>query len=222
MAAHSGALAIATASYSLAVGNAVPALVPGVGAAASQAYTNRALRSALLDELARGPGPSDAIEAMRRRDAAIAFRQLAVLGADGAGAATTGERCSGWAGQLLGPGWIAIGNLLAGGAVLDAMAGSIDGALGGVRSALDLAAAAVGALRAGEAAGGDRRGPQSAALLAAAGGGGPDSDLDVDVRADHSADPLSEIDRLLALAPADIEGRARARAEVATLRSRTG
>ncbi|MFT4122810.1 MAG: DUF1028 domain-containing protein [Microbacteriaceae bacterium] len=222
LAARSGALAIATASYSLAVGNAVPALVPGLGAAASQAYTNRALRPQLLDGLARGLPPSAAIEGMARRDPAIAFRQLAVLRADGEGAAMTGARCSAWAGELRGAGWIAVGNLLAGASVLGAMARSIEEALGGVRSTLDLAAAAVEALRAGEAAGGDSRGPQSAALLAATGGAGPEGDLDVDLRADHSAEPLHEIDRLLALAPADLADRARAAAKIAALRSRTG
>ncbi|SEB59240.1 Uncharacterized conserved protein, Ntn-hydrolase superfamily [Paramicrobacterium humi] len=194
----------ATASFSLAVGNAVIATAPGIGAVASQAYTNRMLRAHVLDRLRVGDSPAQAITRIPEWDDDAARRQVAVIDLHGRSAAHTGAGCSEWAGSLSGDGAVVVGNLLAGPAVLDAMLAALENrAPVGDEEALPPGAAfarrLLRALDAGEAAGGDRRGRQSAAIQVA-----PFADSvawpperSVDLRVDDSPDPLTELHRLL-------------------------
>lgn len=209
-------LGAATASYSLAVGAGVPLVRAGIGAAASQAYTNRALRHRALDALAAGAAVADIIAGLPAHDPGHAQRQLAVIDAAGRSAAHTGADCSDWAGSraTAGPAGTALvvaGNLLPGPAVLEAMTAAFAGAIaeranrpGPADPAAGFALALVRALAAGEAAGGDRRGKQSAALLVAAGGAdqADPAALAHDLRVDDHPEPVAELARLLARATA--------------------
>ncbi|QEE60772.1 DUF1028 domain-containing protein [Salinibacterium sp. dk2585] len=202
-------LAVATASFSLAVGKAVPAVLPGIGAVVSQAYTNTRLRGPLLRMLESGQHPAAALAKLAILDTDPARRQVGLLAADGSHAAHTGTDCSDWAGHRSAPGILVIGNLLTGPDVVDGMLASlttsplVTSALvsGADAAAHDIARRAVSALRTGLAAGGDRRGQQSSALQVAA--GGRDSDwppaLTVDLRVDDHGHPLDELDRMLDL-----------------------
>ncbi|WP_403023316.1 DUF1028 domain-containing protein [Salinibacterium sp. GXW1014] len=202
-------LAVATASYSLAVGKAVPAVLPGIGAVVSQAYTNTRLRGPLLRMLESGHSPAAALAELPRLDADPAHRQVGLLAAEGTHAAHTGGDCSDWAGHRSAPGILVLGNLLAGPEVVDGMLASLTAsplvdsllASGADAAAHDLARRAVSALRAGLAAGGDRRGQQSAALQIATGERDPDwpPALTVDLRVDDHGHPLDELDRMLDL-----------------------
>ncbi|WP_053382766.1 DUF1028 domain-containing protein [Leucobacter celer] len=198
-------LGVATASRSLAVGAGVPALRVGVGAVASQAYTNRALRGFVLDALAAGRAPADVVAQLPEVDTGSARRQVAVIDAAGRIAVHTGSGCTAWAGSATGDGFAVIGNLLAGPAVLDAMAaefGAWPRTGSGEGAAADGAAFArrlLAALSAGEGAGGDLRGRQSAALLVGAGTAtaGSDGSLAFDLRVDDHEQPVRELGRLL-------------------------
>lgn len=210
----SGLIGVAVASKSLAAGNAVPALRPGIGVVASQAWTNRALRALLLDALASGASAETAVARVPQWDARSALRQVAVLPASGPGAALTGEDVSAWAGHRILTDAVVVGNLLTGPDVLDRMAERVSAPL---PTGDDTPAVAVFArrlvdvLRAGEAAGGDARGRQSAAVLTCdlrTGG-----DIRVDLRIDDHPDPLNELTRLVALREADLRERISARTE---------
>jgi uncharacterized Ntn-hydrolase superfamily protein len=203
-------LGVATASRSLAVGAGVPALRIGVGAVASQAYTNRALRGFVLDALLGGRAPADVVARLPEVDAGSARRQVAVIDADGRIAVHTGSECTAWAGSATGDGFAVIGNLLAGPTVLDAMAEEFGAwpRTGGPEGEADEGAAfarrLLAALAAGEMAGGDLRGRQSAALLVGAGlaSAGPDGPLAFDLRVDDHEQPVRELGRLLGKAVA--------------------
>lgn len=209
---QSGLLGAATASRSLAVGNAVPAVRPGVGAVASQAWTNRALRSLLLDAAGAGSDAAAAIERIPEWDDAAALRQAALLPSRGTGDAHTGAETTPWAGHLVLDDAIVAGNLLAGPAVLEAMRDALAplGALDAHApdAAARFAALLVAVLAAGEAAGGDLRGRQSAAVLVS---GATDAEDAVDLRVDDHADPLAELARLVELRAADLRGGVTAR-----------
>lgn len=199
----------ATASYSLAVGNAVIATAPGIGAVASQAYTNRSLRARILDELNAGASPAEAITRIPDWDDEPERRQVAALDLSGRAASHTGADCSDWAGSLARPGVIVIGNLLAGPRVLDDMIVAFENPETPTRKTDREDPVAAGAfarrllatLAAGEAAGGDRRGRQSAALQVASFSehvAWP-PERAVDLRVDDSSDPLNELARMLTL-----------------------
>ncbi|GAA4445769.1 DUF1028 domain-containing protein [Phytohabitans houttuyneae] len=185
---------VAVASKFLAVGAVVPAAEAQVGALATQAHANLAYRPQGLALLRTGVAASDVVAGLVAADAGRASRQLGVVGADGDGATYTGEDCHDWAGGACGPGWAAQGNILAGPEVIDAMRDAWTGAGDG-----PFPARLVSALRAGDEAGGDRRGRQSAALLVVAksGGYGGGSDVLVDLRVDDHPDPVAELARLL-------------------------
>lgn len=218
-------LGVATASRSLAVGATVPALDPAVGAVASQSWTNPALRHHALAALRAGDGAAAVIEQIPTWDDGARWRQVGVLPIAGPGAAWTGPDCSAHHAQWVGDGVVVLGNLLADPGVVPAMAegfreataalreGEVsadDGAGQGEREALAscrFARALLRAMRAGEAAGGDVRGRQSAAVqVARAGGGGLwPPQLGVDLRVDDDADPLGELERLLAAREGDLQ-----------------
>jgi uncharacterized Ntn-hydrolase superfamily protein len=198
-------LGVASASRSLAVGHSVPALVPGVGAVASQSWTNRALRSLALDALERGDSPAAYVAALPALDPDHRWRQVGVVDAAGAAAGHTGAACSAWAGECLADGAdgtvLALGNLLTGPVVVEATAAAAASRLGDVARPTDLATVLVDALAAGQDGGGDRRGQQSATVLV---GSGPRQrhrppDLDVDLRVDDADRPIDELARLLGL-----------------------
>ena len=188
------AIGVATASCALAVGAAVPALDPAVGAVASQAWTNELLRGRVLAAVRSGDSPTEALSRLPEWDDEVELRQVGVLGVDGRGAAFTGRATTAWRGDLVDDGVVVLGNILTGPEVLGAARDAlVSSAPAGVD---ELATALVDALAAGEAAGGDSRGRQSAAVLVGAVGADV---LDYDLRVDDAADPVGELGRLVGL-----------------------
>jgi uncharacterized Ntn-hydrolase superfamily protein len=188
---------VAVASKFLAVGSAVPAAVAGIGAIATQADANVAYKGACLALLDEGATAEVALERLLADDEGRDHRQVGIVDMDGNAATFTGGACFDWAGGLTGDGVAVQGNILTGPEVVDAMLHAW--------SATDpespLARRLLAALRAGDAAGGDRRGRQSAAMFVVrdeAGYGGGD-DVAVDLRVDDHADPCGELARLLDL-----------------------
>src|SRR5699024_7724526 len=200
------AIGVATASCALAVGAAVPGLDPKVGAVASQAWTNELLRGRVLAAVRSGDSPAAALDRLESWDDEVELRQVGVLGIDGRGAAFTGRATTAWRGHEVDDGVVALGNVLTGPEVLGAAQRAlVSSAPAGVDA---LAAALVIALAAGESAGGDSRGRQSAAVLVASVGADV---LEYDLRVDDAADPVSQLGRLVGL-------RARVRATVSAPR----
>jgi uncharacterized Ntn-hydrolase superfamily protein len=182
-----GELGVAVASRFLAAGALCPRVEGGVGAASTQALVNPFLALDALARLRAGEAPEAALAALVAADAGRDTRQLHVLSADGRGAAHTGAACVGWCGHLAGPNVSTAGNMLAGPAVLEATLAAALASAG-----LPVAERLLLAMEAGEAAGGDKRGRQSAAMQVASADPYPDLDLRVD---DHP-DPLAELRRL--------------------------
>jgi len=187
---------VAVASKFLAVGNAVPAAVAGIGAIATQAAANVSFKAVGLSMLDDGATAQVALDRMLEDDDQRAHRQVGIVGVDGPGSTYTGAECFDWAGGYAGDDVAIQGNILVGPEVVDAMRASWDASAG-----QPLARRLLGALTAGDGAGGDRRGRQSAALLVVregAGYGGGD-DVAVDLRVDDHAAPVTELARLLDL-----------------------
>jgi len=195
-AADGGALGVAVASKFLGAGAAVPAALADVGAVATQSYANLAYRPQALALLGTGVAATDTVRALIAGDAGpVDHRQVGVVGASGPGATFTGPACHEWAGGAAGDGYAIQGNMLAGPQVVADMETTWLAESDQSRLAYRLLAA----LRAGDRAGGDRRGRQSAALLVVAKGlgYGGTSDVLVDLRVDDHPDPLTELARLL-------------------------
>ena len=188
---------VAVASKFLAAGAVVPAARAGVGAIATQSFVNLRYLPDGLALLGEGVSAGEVVEALTGADELRESRQLGVVDADGGSAAFTGADCISWAGSRSGDGWTAQGNCLAGPEVVEAMEEAF--LASGERE--PLAHRLLASLRAGDAAGGDRRGRQSAAVLVVQEGGGygGGSDVLVDLRADDSPAPVDELVRLLAL-----------------------
>ncbi len=187
---------VAVASKVLAVGNAVPAAVAGVGALATQADANVAWKGSGLSLLDEGATAGVAVQRMLEEDDKRDHRQIGMVDADGGSATHTGPACLDWAGGIAEDGVAIQGNVLTGPEVVDAMKRAWDESAGQV-----LARRLLAALAAGDEAGGDRRGRQSAALLVVsdgAGYGGLD-DLVADLRVDDHPAPVTELARLLDL-----------------------
>jgi uncharacterized Ntn-hydrolase superfamily protein len=184
---------VATASRYLAVGSTVPGVAAGVGALATQASTNVMYRERGLRALRAGEAPRRVVDALVGDDLDRDRRQLAVVGLDGPPAAWTGSDCVPWAGELVRDDCAAVGNLLAGPEVLTALLDAFE------RTPGDLAHRLLAALAAGDAAGGDRRGRQSAALVVASGPGTVHlrTPARVDLRVDDHPDPVRELQRLV-------------------------
>jgi uncharacterized Ntn-hydrolase superfamily protein len=188
---------VAVASKFLAVGSAVPAAVAGVGAVATQAEANVAWKGLALAHLDEGGTASEVVQALVEQDEARDHRQVGVVDKHGGSASHTGHACLDWAGSRTGDGYAIQGNILAGEEVVDA----VEDAWTGADRDMPFAERLLAALRAGDDAGGDRRGRQSAALLVVrdgAGYGGLD-DIAVDLRVDDHPDPVTELGRLLDL-----------------------
>lgn len=197
---------VAVASRFLAIGAASPAAVAQVGAISTQADVNVAHKFLALAHLDDGATAQVALDRLLADDPDPQARQVGIVDSDGNAASHTGEFCFPWAGGTTGRsagaggpeggGYAIQGNLLTGPEVLDAMEGTWQDSSGA-----DFAQRLLAALAAGETAGGDRRGRQSAALLVVrdgAGLGGHD-DTAVDLRVDDHADPVAELARLLDL-----------------------
>jgi len=197
-AADGGALGVAVASKFLGVGAAVPAALADVGAVATQSYANLAYRPQALALLGTGVPATETVAGLIAADAGpVDHRQVGVVGTEGPGATFTGPACHEWAGGAAGDGFAIQGNMLAGPQVVERMrAAWLTG-----KDQARLAYRLLDALRAGDAAGGDRRGRQSAALLVVAKGQGygGTSDVLVDLRVDDHPDPVTELTRLLEL-----------------------
>jgi uncharacterized Ntn-hydrolase superfamily protein len=188
---------VAVASRFLAVGSVVPAAVAGIGAVAVQAEPDVAWKGLALSMLDEGATAAVALTRLLEDDDAPGQRQVGIVDLDGTAAAHTGDGCLPWAGDLVGPGVAMQGNVLAGPEVLTAMREAWEA----TEDEPELARRLLTALRAGDGAGGDRRGRQSAALLVVregAGYGGRD-DISVDLRVDDHPDPCTELARLLEL-----------------------
>jgi uncharacterized Ntn-hydrolase superfamily protein len=182
-----GRFGVAIASRFFAVGALCVHTRRAVGALATQALMNPLYGPAGLDLLARGLTAAEVVGRLVAGDAGRGQRQLHVIGAAGPGAAHTGEECIGWCGQSVHDQFSVAGNMLAGAAVLDATVQAFVAHAG-----LPLAERLIAAMAAGEAAGGDKRGKQAAALRIHADEDHPALDLRVD---DH-AEPLAELQRL--------------------------
>jgi uncharacterized Ntn-hydrolase superfamily protein len=183
-----GELGIAVSSCILAVGRAVPSVRPGVGVVAVQARSRRGLGGSLLSGLAEGLAPADLVKRAAHA-AEDADRQIAVLDAAGRVAADTAPGSFPISGHLVGEGFSVQGNMLASESVLPAMSTAFDSARG------DLTDRLLAALTAGQEAGGDLRGRQSAALLVVSGHPATDEDDGVrtDLRVDDSGDPVAQL-----------------------------
>ncbi|MGH3328083.1 MAG: DUF1028 domain-containing protein [Streptomycetales bacterium] len=188
---------VAVASKFLAVGAAVPAAEAGTGALATQSYANLTYRPEGLRMLREGHSAGATVDALTAPDARRDVRQLGVVDRHGRAASFTGSGCHPWAGGRTGRAYAAQGNILVGPEVLDAM----ETAWQGADSATPLATRLLAALAAGDTAGGDRRGRQSAALLVVSpdSGYGGGSDVLVDLRVDDHEAPVDELGRLLEL-----------------------
>jgi uncharacterized Ntn-hydrolase superfamily protein len=186
---------VAVASKFLAVGAAVPFARAGAGALATQAMANLAYGPDGLEQLGAGRDAPEVVRALTVADPDREHRQLGIVDAQGETATFTGDKCLAWAGGRTGDGYCCQGNILAGPEVIDRMAEAFEITSGPLRSRL------VAALAAGDEAGGDRRGRQSAALLVvrAQGGYAGGSDRAVDLRVDDHLDPIPELVRLLGL-----------------------
>ncbi|MCC6718830.1 MAG: DUF1028 domain-containing protein [Acetobacteraceae bacterium] len=188
--AATGALAVAVATCNFAVGASVPHIRPGIGAVASQSFSNRYLGPAVLDAMARGLTPELAIRGAIASDAGRGLRQVHAIDRHGRSAAWTGENCVMWCGSQSAAGVSVAGNMLAGAAVVgDTLASFRAG------GALALPERMLAAMQAGQRAGGDARGQQSAALRLFTGEDFPD----LCIRTDDHAAPLDELERLLVL-----------------------
>jgi uncharacterized Ntn-hydrolase superfamily protein len=195
------ALGVAVASKFLAAGAYVPAAGADAGAIATQAHVNLALKERGLRMLRDGMGAADLLDRFFADDPDRAQRQAGVVDVSGAAATFTGDRAQPWAGGRTGEGpegsFAAQGNLLAGPEVVDAM---VDSWLASADQP-SLARRLVAALTAGQAAGGDPRGKQAAALLVVSPGAGYGGlgDVVVDLRSDDAPEPIAELARMLDL-----------------------
>jgi uncharacterized Ntn-hydrolase superfamily protein len=193
----SGEVGVAVQSKYLAVGAVVPWVRAGVGAVATQAMAFAGFGPQILGALAKGTAPGQALAAALRDDPLPARRQVGVVSAAGEPVNHTGAECTAWAGGLLGPNFAVQGNILAGEAVVREMARAFETGLGPLCERL------LAALQAGQAAGGDKRGEQSAALVVERNGYAQETRLGIDrvidLRVDDHPHPITELRRLLDL-----------------------
>src|SRR6186997_1803686 len=193
--ADAGQWGVATQSKFLSVGSVVPWAEPGVGAIATQAYANPRYGPEGLDLLREGLSAEEVVERLTSADEGRDHRQLGVVDGQGRGASYTGAECLDWAGGRTGSCYAAQGNILVSAETVDAIAETFEASSG------PLAERLLDCLDAAQAAGGDRRGQQSAALLVVEKNGGYAqlSDVLVDLRVDDHERPLEELRRIYGL-----------------------
>ena len=182
-----GAFGIAVATKNFAVGCRVPFIAARIGAVATQALVNPFYGVNGVKLLRAGKSAADVVNTLTGADDGRDQRQLHVMDAAGRIAAHTGKTCVDWCGHTSGEGFSVAGNMLAGPAVIAETAKAYAG-----NAALPFPRRLIAALKAGEAAGGDKRGKQSAALVIY----GEEAWPDLDLRVDDHADPLAELERL--------------------------
>jgi uncharacterized Ntn-hydrolase superfamily protein len=182
-----GQFGIAVATRFFAVGARVPHIAAGIGGIATQALVNPYYGIDGLKLLHEGRSPGDIVKTLIAADDGRASRQLHILDAGGRIASFTGSDCIDWCGHIEGNSFSIAGNMLAGERVLDDTAAAYV-----ANQSLPFAQRLIAAMRAGEAAGGDKRGKQSAALLIH----DQDEWSALDLRVDDHADPLTELERL--------------------------
>lgn len=187
---NSGAFAVAVATKAFAVGASCPFVRAGVGAVSTQSVTNRYLGPAILDAMERGLAPSAAIEGALSGDEGRGIRQVHAIDRNGRTAAWTGQNCVEWCGSVSSGGISVAGNMLSGEPTVAATLAAWK-----ANQNMPMADRLMLAMEAGEQAGGDRRGKQSAAMVMVTTEDFPDLNLRVD---DHAA-PLQELRRLLAI-----------------------
>jgi uncharacterized Ntn-hydrolase superfamily protein len=196
---RTGDLGVAVQSKFFAVGSVVPWAKAGVGAIATQSYANVSYGPDGLERLAKGQTAGETVKALTSADKDRRLRQLGIVDAKGNSASFTGGGCHQWAGHIEKSNFCAQGNILTGREVVDAMAASFEQsqkqAKGGLCDWLG------DALMAGQDAGGDSRGRQSAALLVVRKNGGyaGGNDRFIDLGVDDHKTPIIELHRLLAL-----------------------
>jgi uncharacterized Ntn-hydrolase superfamily protein len=186
---------VATQSKFLAVGSVVPWAEAEVGAVATQSYANPRYGPDGLALLRQGLSAEEVVRRLTDADDGREERQLGIVDAAGRGATFTGSGCHDWAGGRTGEGYAAQGNILVSGETVDALAETFEASSG------PLAERLLSALAAAQAAGGDKRGQQSAALLVVRKDGGYAglSDTLVDLRVDDHEAPVEELRRLYGL-----------------------
>src|SRR3954454_16794323 len=192
---EAGQWGVATQSKFLAVGSVVPWAEPGTGAIATQAYANPRYGSDGLALLREGLSAEEVVERLTAADEGREERQLGVVDREGKSASFTGKECLDWAGGRTGPCYAAQGNILVSAETVDAIAETFEASQG------PLVVRLLDSLDAGQAAGGDRRGQQSAAILVVEQDGGYAglSDSIVDLRVDEHERPLEELRRIYGL-----------------------
>ncbi|MFO7545479.1 MAG: DUF1028 domain-containing protein [Trueperaceae bacterium] len=210
---RTGAFGAAVASRIPAVGAVVPHLRTGVGGIVTQARTNVYIGLRGIDLLAGGASAEDVVDAVLRWDPEVHLRQFAVVDGAGRVAAFTGDRSEPYAGHRLEDGFAVVGNMLASGDVLDAMAKRF-----GEQPEAPLTERLLDALAAGQAAGGDKRGKQSAAVRVVE----EEEYPLVDLRVDEHDDPIVELRRVYTVCLTGLFPYARTRPTRAALRLATG
>jgi uncharacterized Ntn-hydrolase superfamily protein len=194
---QTGELGVAVASRYFSVGSVVPWAMADVGAVATQADVNVGYGQQALDLLRQGMTAPEVLKKLLADDKFPGKdgRQVAIVDAKGNVAAYTGPNAPNWAGDRQGKTWSAQGNILVGAQVPEAMGKAFEGTQG------ELAEKLYAALKAGDAAGGDARGRQSASMLVVRKGGGrnTNNDRSVYINVDDNPDPFKELRRLLDL-----------------------
>jgi uncharacterized Ntn-hydrolase superfamily protein len=192
---EAGQWGVATQSKFLAVGSVVPWAEPQVGAIATQAYANPRYGSEGLALLREGLTAEQVVDRLTSADEGRDHRQLGVVDREGRSASFTGDECLEWAGDRTGPCYAAQGNILVSAETVDALAETFEGSSGALADRL------LDCLDAAQAAGGDRRGQQSAAILVVQQDGGYAklSDVVVELRVEDHERPLEELRRLYRL-----------------------
>jgi uncharacterized Ntn-hydrolase superfamily protein len=182
-----GQIGIAVATRFFAVGARVPHIAPGIGGVATQALVNPYYGIDGVKLLREGRAPREVVDALIASDDGREARQLHIMDINGRIAAHTGAECIDWCGHIQGDGFSLAGNMLAGADVLGDTAQAFI-----ANASLPFAQRLITAMKAGEAAGGDKRGKQSAALVIQ----GEEEWSDLDLRDDDHTDPLAELERL--------------------------
>ncbi len=190
-----GDLGIAVQSKFLAAGAIVPHVLSRVGAVATQALANPSYGPRGLELLAQGNSPEEVIEKLTGADKDYAHRQVGVLDARGRSATFTGEECLDWAGGIAGENFTAQGNILVSRATVETMAETFRNSTGELSDRL------LSALKAGQKAGGDKRGKQAAALVVyrEKGGYAGLTDKYIDLRVDDDPEPIEKLGDMLEL-----------------------
>ena len=185
-------LGVAVESRFISVGAVVPWAEAGVGAVATQSFANTSYGPRGLALLKKGLHPKDALRQLTAKDPLAAQRQAGLVDARGRAASFTGDECFAWAGGVVGRTFACQGNILAGEEVVKGMARAFESTEG------DLPVRLLAALHAGQRAGGDKRGQQSASLLVVRGKGGYGglNDRWIDVRVDDHPAPIDELTRI--------------------------